>query len=50
MNTNIIIYIYTLHCFDAASVVRIDLVYVYHVFVTNRLTGVQTGIFIGEND
>ena len=28
---------------------RIDIIYVYHVFVANRLTGVQMGIFTGEN-
>ena len=30
--------------------VRIDIVYVYHVFVAYHLFGVQVGIFIGEND
>ena len=30
--------------------VKIYIVYVYHVFVANRSTGVQMGIFIGEND
>ena len=30
--------------------VRIDIVYVYHVFVAYHLTGLQVGIFIGEND
>ena len=43
-------YIYTLHCFDETSVMRIDVVYVYHAFVANRLFGVQMGIFISEND
>ena len=29
---------------------RKDIVYIYHVFGANRLTGVQMDIFIGEND
>ena len=29
--------------------VRIDMVYVYHVFVAYHLTGVQVGSFVGEN-
>ena len=28
----------------------INILYVYHVLVVNHLTGVQTGIFMGEND
>ena len=44
------IYIYTLHCYGEASFMRIDIVYVYHVFTANRLTGVQMGTFIDEND
>ena len=42
--------IYTLHGFDEASVMRTDIVYIYHVFVANRLTGVQMDFFICEND
>ena len=48
MNTDVIIH--TLHCFGEPSITRIDIVHVHHVFVANRLTGVEMGIFIGEND
>ena len=40
--------LYTLHCVGETSVTRIDIVYVYHVFLANRLTGMQMGMFIGE--
>ena len=45
-------YMYILQYSGETSVlhIHVGIVYVYHVFVANHLTGVQMDIFIREND